>query len=332
VARALLTVDFWDVGQADCSVIELPDSSLVIIDVARKSGPLIEWLQRRTNPIRAIVLTHNHDDHAGAMPSIVHQFKQRIGTVFMLKDVDKSDAVFAKIFRPIAEAYHAGFFDVQPLDKGRRIAGDNSIGLQIEAAYPHFVGANEAKDRNEYSGIIRLRLNGATEVIWAGDTLLRLLAENCSGEEPSVLAGPHHGAPKDTDHIDATTWIRSVGSKRGFISVGSNNNHSHPKARYLQALRSQGCRVICSQITDRCDPDAAITGRPIIPSHGLLGLSPQRKGTACRGAFRLELRNGALVADKWDSEHLRRISSLAHPQCILRKPSGTVSARVVKRL
>ncbi len=328
MARVGLTVDFWDVGQADCSVVELPDSSLVIIDVGRKSSPLVEWLQRRRNRIRAIVLTHNHADHAGAMPTIVHQFKDRIGSVFMLKDIDKSDKTFQKIFRLVAEAYRAKHFDVLPLDKGRVIATDAGINLEIDAAYPHFIGLHEAKDRNEHSGIVRLRLNGRTEVIWAGDTILRMLAESCGGETPLVLAGPHHGAPHDTDDSTAASWVRSVGPRRAFISVGSTNGHSHPKAFYLQTLRSSGCKIVCSQITDRCDAKAAASRQPIIPSHGLLGLAPPRTGTSCRGPFRLTLENGGLVPDRWDAEHLARISKLDHPQCIERKTTSVAPRRL----
>jgi beta-lactamase superfamily II metal-dependent hydrolase len=39
-----LEVVFWDVGQGDCSTLQLPDGSLVIIDTGPRGSPLIDWL------------------------------------------------------------------------------------------------------------------------------------------------------------------------------------------------------------------------------------------------------------------------------------------------
>ena len=71
MAEEKLIVDFWDVGQGDCSVIRLPDSSLVIIDVGPRTRPLIDWLQEKPRRIHSIVITHNDADHAGGLPGLV---------------------------------------------------------------------------------------------------------------------------------------------------------------------------------------------------------------------------------------------------------------------
>src|SRR2546429_7300991 len=89
MSDALLEIDLWDVGQGDCTVVKLPSGRLLIIDVGPRGSPLIDWLNegsRRGVGVEAIVLTHNDADHAGALPSIVADHKQRIGAIWMLLD------------------------------------------------------------------------------------------------------------------------------------------------------------------------------------------------------------------------------------------------------
>lgn len=317
MASAVVVVDFFDVGQADCSVVQLSDGSLVIIDVGTQSSTIIDFLQDHQNPIAAVVLTHNHFDHAGAMPAVVHEFKNRIGMVFMLLDADPRDEKFLKIFRPVAEAHKAGFFDVVTLDSGRLIASDPTFDVRIGAVYPTFVAGVSARTKNDHSGVVCLTIKGKTEIIWPGDLGLRELHAHCDKLEPTVLVGPHHGGPDGAKHKEAPMWVGGIAPRRAFISVGSNNQPKHPKPIYLRTLVNAQCKVICSQITRHCDPQAVARGRPILPSHGLLGLpAPRNKGVSCRGAFRLVYDGTTLQPDRWDREHRRRVDELRRPLCL----------------
>jgi competence protein ComEC len=318
LAATSVTIDFWDVGQADCSVVELPNKSLVIIDVGSKASPVVDYLQGSSFRIAAIVLTHTHEDHAGAMPSIVHSFKKRIGTVFMLTDVDKRQKSFQRIFRPVAEAFRAGFFAVEQLQNGAEIARDDAAGLTITCVYPDYVQGVDAKNRNDHSGIICLSIAGEKKVIWPGDVRLQHVFDNAGGGNPIVMVGPHHGAPADWKDAYLPAWIGNINPVKVFVSVGTDNIHSHPRPAYIHRLRDHGCQIACSQITNHCDRRAVAVGRPILPSHGILGLPVPKKGVACRGALRLEFQDGKLLTDRLDAEHRRRISTLHRPLCLQR--------------
>lgn len=310
-----MTVDFWDVGQADCSVVELPNKSLVLIDVGGKSSPVVDYLHTRSSRIAAIALTHTHEDHAGAMPSIVHDFKNRIDAVFMLTDVDTRNKSFQRVFRPVAEAQKAGFFAVEQLRAGAQIARDDSAGVTVDCVYPDYVQGVDATNRNDHSGIICLNFNGARKVIWPGDVRLQHVFDNAGGDAPVVMMGPHHGAPADWNHAYVPAWLTNINPTASFISVGTDNTHSHPRPAYIHHLRDHGCRISCSQITNQCDRKVASLSRPVLPSHGLLGLPSPKKGVSCRGPLRLEFRNGDLQPNWLDDEHARRVSQLHRPLC-----------------
>src|SRR5258708_8392617 len=86
LASEKLIVDFWDVGQGDCSVIRLPDGSLIIIDVGPRTTPLIDWLQEKPRRIHSVVITHNDADHAGGLPALVKLPALAVGIVYLPGD------------------------------------------------------------------------------------------------------------------------------------------------------------------------------------------------------------------------------------------------------
>lgn len=79
----LTYIDFWDVGQGDCSVLNFSDRSLIMIDTGPKASPIVGWLAERRPTMLAIVLTHNDSDHAGSACSIVEEHKERIRAFFL---------------------------------------------------------------------------------------------------------------------------------------------------------------------------------------------------------------------------------------------------------
>jgi beta-lactamase superfamily II metal-dependent hydrolase len=108
-----LVVDFWDVGQGDCSVITLPNRDFIIIDVGPASSPLVEWLSDRGScKVRAVVLTHNDGDHIGALPALVKLPQVGIDMVYMLADRNIRSDSFRRIMRPVRDAVRQGRFRI----------------------------------------------------------------------------------------------------------------------------------------------------------------------------------------------------------------------------
>lgn len=314
-----LVIDFWDVGQADCTVIHLPDGRLFIIDVGRRGSPLADWLaDKHPAPrIAAIVLTHNDSDHAGALPGILDRHASSIDTVWMLRDRPNKDEPFAKIFRRVARAEEEGL-EVRRLEAPWELWKDESRGLRLRAAYPTFT-ANEAASRpNDTCGLILLEQGDALLCAWPGDLPVHVVADRVGGSA-GLLHGPHHGGPTDFKGPDRGRYragVETLSPRLAFISVGSRNPYCHPRPSYVQLLAHRGCRVVCSQITNACDRDRFREGRLVFDGSGALGLRSARSGTPCRGAWRVVLRDCDLVPDQYTQVHLERIAELHRPQCL----------------
>jgi competence protein ComEC len=309
-------VTFWDVGQGDCSTITLPDGRLIIIDVGPRGSPLIDWLHDKPRQIHAVVLTHNDSDHVGALPALVGSFKDRIQNFYMLVDRPTNDKIFDKTFRCALEGERLRHYQIQRLEAGAVVWKDSNLNANLVPVFPNMSGNVLASTPNKTSGILCLNFNGKTEIIWPGDSELGRVANKCSDTKPFVLFGPHHGAPADYKKAIAPKAINAVGARRAFISVGTKNKHSHPRPKYLQLLERGGCRLVCSQITNACDPNTVRRNRSVMATHLGLGLRPPRSGVSCRGAWQIYWNGSSFETDLFDEEHLNRISDLRRPQCL----------------
>ena len=311
-----LEVNFWDVGQGDCSTINLPDGKIVIIDTGPRGSPLIDWLRDHPKQVHAVVLTHNDADHAGSLPALVGSFMDRITGMFLLVDRPTSSPVFDKIFRSALDGERRRYYTIRRLEDGVVIWSDSKMRAELVAVFPTMSANVTASTPNVTSGILCLRIDGKTQVIWPGDAPLETVAAVCANAKPYVLFGPHHGAPADYKRAAATSSIAAIDPSRAFISVATKNPYSHPRPKYIQLLERAGCRVVCSQMTNCCDRRQVGSGLSVVPSHLALGLRPPRSGVACRGAWRLTWNGKSFQSDAFDDLHLSRIQSLKRAQCL----------------
>lgn len=312
-----LTITFWDVGQGDCSTIELPDGRFVIIDTGNRGSPLVDWLRDKPRRVHSIVITHNDADHVGALPSVLDACRD-VQHLFMLMDRPAVKEPFAKLFRRVFEGERNGLYTLTRLEVGAKIWSDDALDAQLRVVYPSMSANILATKPNATSGIICLMIGEKTELIWPGDSALDSVSATCHGSNPYFLVGPHHGAPEGYRKRAITSGhLRSVSPQRAFISVGTKNGYSHPRPKYIRLLEQAGAKVCCSQLTVACDRQRVLSvKRPVLATHGLLGLPAPRSGFSCRGPMRLQLGPCGFVADGWDDEHQRRIESLRRPQCL----------------
>jgi competence protein ComEC len=313
----MLTITFWDVGQGDCSTVELPDGKLIIIDTGNIGSPLVDWLKNKPRDIQAIVITHNDADHVGALPSVLDAAKS-INQVYMLQDRPAAKAPFTKLFRRVVEGELNGRYQVKRLEVGTEIWVDKVQDIRLHVVYPSMSANVLASKPNKTSGIICLTIKGKTELIWPGDASLDSVAANCKDTKPYFMVGPHHGAPEGYEKRAATSGhLSTISPQRAFISVGTTNGYSHPRPKYIRLLEQSGAKVCCSQITVACDRQHVMeVKRPVLSTHGLLGLTPPRSGLSCRGPLQLHLGPSGIIGDGWDDEHQKRIAQLRRPQCL----------------
>ena len=68
-----LTVEYIDVGQADCSLLECDGQYLLIDGGNRDDSQLVVSVleQRGVKELAAVVCTHAHEDHVGGLPAVL---------------------------------------------------------------------------------------------------------------------------------------------------------------------------------------------------------------------------------------------------------------------
>jgi len=282
--------------------------------------------------IEAIVLTHNDSDHAGALPGIVKLKTHRIGAIWMLVDDDTDTKRFQKIYRAAREGELKGYYQIRRAEEGQTLWSHDESKTILRVIHPGFSDNIEASSPNDASAIIVLEVGDKRLIVWPGDLQIRKTAEITSENSGEVLVGPHHGGPSDypsravrrslgpqnagkrrLEVNDATSLITP---KRLWISVGTNNTYSHPRPGYLNLMANKGARVVCSQLSFCCDRNNIKFNKAVLKGSALHGLPAARSGVSCRGTMRLYLKGDQLLPDKYDSEHLLRVSKLLRPRCL----------------
>jgi beta-lactamase superfamily II metal-dependent hydrolase len=325
-----LVVDFWDVGQGDCSVLRLPDGKLLIIDTGPPDSPLVEWLAARSEPIHGIVLTHNDEDHAGCFQDLLERFPSRFENVFLLLDRNPRDTSAKQILGSASrwakrhkgclhnlETNQGGLLPIYWWDGGRE-------KLAIYAVHPDFectLGNQLRKvaKPNSVSAVLCLDVNRRTEIIWGGDAPMHVIADKCEGKTPEVIVGPHHGGPTDRGHVTYPVQFDRVSPINVFVSAGTGNKHNHPIKKFIDHHHARGRRVVCSQLV-HCDKNRVAARRHVMRHHLELEMVPPQnpKAVTCRGPMRIE----------WDPNlrefmhhgthqmHLKRLISVHRPYCL----------------
>jgi hypothetical protein len=189
--------------------------------------------------------------------------------------------------------------------------------LALRVLYPDYAEQIEAKSENSASALIGLFLNESLIIAWPGDLTIAKIREKLGAVQMDFLVGPHHGGPEDRRRDQKTGSIDFKPGK-AFISVGSFNQYGHPRPVYLKALAKIGCKVICSELTNKCQADLSPDSRPVVQGSALLGLPAHYSGVPCRGTLRLYFQNGGFVPDEYCQLHEERIRKLSHPLCLCR--------------
>ena len=323
VARKPIVIDFWDVGQGDATIIRPTLTQAFIIDVGPRNSPIVDWVSHnRSVTIEGIVLTHNDADHAGAIAALIDAGRGRIGTVYFLVDRNPKDSRFVQLFARLSAALKAGEIKgLLRLEAPQVVWRDATGSVEIVVRYPVVVANVGAKSPNATSGILTLNVHNRARIIWASDAPIEVVAQECSGQQPEYMVGPHHGAPSDRANALAEQWLAEIGARTTLISVGSKNSHQHPQPSFIRKSLRCSSRIVCTQLTPLCDRTRR---RDVVKSHARLGLIPPNTGVACRGPVRITLLpSGDIVGDELDAEHQLEIQQLERPKCLLLAPKTT---------
>lgn len=285
----IATVYFLDVGQGTSQVILFADGSLVIIDCGASADALVMLLKTISfNRIRAVVLSHWHDDHVNGTPAIIANFGSRIDAFHLPQDQPAVDINANPIYRQIVKLKRKrrntlvlDRLEFRNSDHGR-IYGprSSSEGPVLSVLYPDYEQSIEAQsqgDSNQGSGVLILEY-GKGRILFPGDAgkkAFKALIQRL-GNGPiacNILAAPHHSGRLNKGAIDVRGnrncyhWLYRDVVKPDYVivSAGTDNPYDHPKRDHLLEAVSIGATVICTQMTPQCHIDVNSLKPSLLP-------------------------------------------------------------------
>ena len=225
-----LNVHFIDVGQGDCSFIELPNGENMLIDAGEKTEAekVIGYIkQLGAEKIDYLVGTHPHSDHIGGLAKVINEFE--IGKMYMPKASNST-----RTFENLLDAIEENNVDVYTARAGVLIYEDEKIKIQIIAPV-----SSGYESLNNYSAVIKIDY-AQTSFLFMGDA--EQLSENEieADVDCDVLKVGHHGSYTSS----SKQFLRRARPELSIISVGKDNDYGHPSKSVLDRLGGIGTEIL----------------------------------------------------------------------------------------
>ncbi|WP_242440777.1 ComEC/Rec2 family competence protein [Streptomyces sp. CB02923] len=245
-----------DVGQGDALVIAAGDGTALVVDTGPEPAAIDRCLtDLGVRRIPLLVLTHFHADHVSGLPGALRG--RSVGAI-ETTTLPEPPGQAAFVHRTAAAA---GVPVTGSTPGERRSTGPLSWevlwppvtdpGRTGPSPFPFPSPSSRAVEgANDASVTLLLRTSGLTFLL-LGDlepvSQQALLAAHPDLPTVDVLKVAHHGSAYQDPQL-----IRRLAPRVALISCGAGNPYGHPAPRTVQALRSQGARVL------RTDTDGAI--------------------------------------------------------------------------
>jgi ribonuclease J len=224
-----------DIVVVDCGVM-FPDRELGV-DVVH---PRFDWLAARRDRVRAVLVTHGHEDHIGALPYLARELDapiygppyalELIKARFSEREHDGLDRPELVATRP-GQRFRVGAFEVEPIRVTHSIPDATALALHTKAGTVVHTGdfkIDEAPADGEVFDEARLRA--------LGDEGVRLLLSDSTNAWSPGESGP------ERDVAEALAHLVARAEKRVIVSLFASNVH---RLRALLDIARETGRVAC---------------------------------------------------------------------------------------
>lgn len=256
-----LQVNFLDVGQGDCIIVELPDGKNMIIDGGDTNSDqqVIADFMRNNDILYFdyMLATHSDKDHVANLDWVLENYAVRYMFLPSIRATDETAADLNEDFNPdlinkgayedsetyadfMFAAYNEGC-KYEFFNKNSDFSNTIKVGEEEKSYLFNFltptakIGEIVYSKANNYSPILMLEYAGK-RIMFNGDAETDVLEEYIEqyGNEYNVdvLKVGHHGAENGT----TSEYLSAIDPEYAVIQCGHGNTHDHPRKECLDAL------------------------------------------------------------------------------------------------
>lgn len=252
-----LRIHFLDVGQGDCSIIELPDGKVMMIDGgdgrASTEKTVLRYLNAlKINVIDYLIVTHADADHCGSLDKVL-KYKKVLKAYLPLSSPE-NDSEYAQFYAALLRK------EISYVYTSRKefvvCQETETYPYQISFLYPYSGDKEEIIDNeglilsekeNYYSAVIWLDYFGSS-ALFTGDApqaveeaLIRDAEfgmfddRGVDLKSTEILKVAHHGSEDAT----SADFLDYLNVKTAVISCGAKNAYNHPTTAVLNRLHER---------------------------------------------------------------------------------------------
>lgn len=236
-SRSAAEVWFFDVGQGDAALVQLPGGFQIVVD-GGPNGAVLEKLGRAMpfcdREIDWVVLSHTDRDHLAGLLAVLKNYQVNNILWSGAGDGDAEDAEWERL---IAQEEAA----IKIAVAGEKLVLRQNPPLVLEILAPAKNGIIAGKDQNEMSTIIKFTY-GDRSFLFCGDakSVAGGFADVAQTASADVLKVSHHGSKYST----TAGFLEEVLPAAAVISAGANNSHGHPHPEVLDLLANYDIKIL----------------------------------------------------------------------------------------
>ena len=222
-----LNIYYFDVGQADCILIQNKTHNMIIDAGNNADGKkLVKAIKSLgIDKFDYVVGTHPHEDHIGGMDDIIRNFEIK---TFYMPEIITTTKTFEDVLDALEEKQVA--FETPEVDKTFYL-GDALVDTL-------YVG-NYEEDLNNSSIILKVTY-GRNAFLFMADAESKVEKKILNKDISSdVLKIGHHGS----SYATSKEFLQVVNPTYAIISVGKGNDYGHPHKPTLTRLKNQNVKV-----------------------------------------------------------------------------------------
>ncbi len=233
-------IEFIDVGQGDCALI-YSNGYCALIDLGENTA--VSNIRNTLNrydikQIDAVIVSHLHSDHVGALPEISKLYEIDNLFIHSLSLNSTVSAITGK--------------DNVIKNGGAVYTPDSGINFNIGEFELTVLGDMGTTDNLNNSSTYVMAKIGDKKILFTGDAETdaenNLLKQNLN-IDCDILKVAHHGSDSSTGN----QFLKIATPKYAVISVGKDNSYNQPNSKTLKLLENIGAEVF------RTDKDGNIT-------------------------------------------------------------------------